>query len=77
VSKLAALLKRDSGAHFLLLLGDFIGQQPHVGSRRPRMCRVARFSFARCILIRISITPSDMGYDFIDVSKRSNDTSLF
>jgi hypothetical protein len=40
------------------------------------MCHVARFSLTRCILIRISMTPSNMGDGLITVSKRSYGTSL-
>jgi hypothetical protein len=32
------------------------------------MCHVVRFSLAKCILIRISVTPSDMGDGLIIVS---------
>jgi hypothetical protein len=40
------------------------------------VCRVVRFSLARCILIRISSTPSDMGDDLITVSKHHNSTFI-
>jgi hypothetical protein len=40
------------------------------------VCRVARFSLGRCILIRKSATPLDIGDGLIAVSKRSNRTSL-
>jgi hypothetical protein len=40
------------------------------------VCRVVRFSLARCILIRISVIPSDMGDGSFAVFKRSNPTSL-
>jgi hypothetical protein len=40
------------------------------------VCCVARFSLARCILIRIFMTPSNMGDGLIAVSKRSNFTFI-
>jgi hypothetical protein len=40
------------------------------------MSRVVRFSLARCILIQIYLTPSDMGDGLIVAFKRSNETSL-
>jgi hypothetical protein len=40
------------------------------------MCHVAKFSRARCILIRISARPSDMGDGLITMSKRSNSTFI-
>jgi hypothetical protein len=48
----------------------------HVGSGRRHVCPIARFSLEMCILIRISITPSDMGDGLIAMSKRTNGTSL-
>jgi hypothetical protein len=49
---------------------------PHVGSERPCVYHVVRFSLASCILIRISVTPSNMGDGLIAVFKHSNGTSL-
>jgi hypothetical protein len=40
------------------------------------MCCVARFSLTKCILIRIFVTPSDMGDGLVAVSKCSNGTLL-
>jgi hypothetical protein len=40
------------------------------------VCCVARFSLVRCILIRIFVTPSDMGDGLITVSKQNNGTLL-
>jgi hypothetical protein len=49
---------------------------PHVESGRPHVCHVARLSLARCLLIQISVTPTDMGDGLIIVCKYSNGTSL-
>jgi hypothetical protein len=40
------------------------------------MCHVVRFSHARCILIRIFTTPSDMDDGLVAMSKRSNSTFI-
>jgi hypothetical protein len=40
------------------------------------VCHGVRFSLVKCILIQISVTPSDMGDDLIAVSKRSNSTFI-
>jgi hypothetical protein len=47
-----------------------------VMSSSPCVCRVVRFSLAKCILIRISTTPLDMDDGLIDVSKCSNSTFI-
>jgi hypothetical protein len=44
----------------------------YIRSERPCVHHVVRFALARCILIRISVTPSDMGDGLIPVLKRSN-----
>jgi hypothetical protein len=49
---------------------------PLVGSGRPHMCHVAWFSLTRCILIQISVTPSDMSDDLVAVSKRRSVNSI-
>jgi hypothetical protein len=48
----------------------------HVGSSRPCVCHVVRFSLTRCKLVRISMSLSKMSDDLLTVFKRSNLTFI-